>query len=247
MMETNEFYKEIADWITEYGLNGTTTGNYIIYYDTIAKAFCVPEEWVREHAGDIEYCLDFDIVAECYIDGTCFDMMFYLQYCCEHCAQYMIGKRCYEECSHCDCWCDSMDENYEYKEVEYKPYVKSQELIDSELKAKQCLKDRQNELNTLKFRHFECNLWREQKELLREAGYFVYDLRDWDDGNGYNIELHVVVNHIGCWITDIDLRPYMNDESWIGIDELKFAQIEDIPYAEIMELLKKGEELHFKK
>ena len=37
-------------------------------------------------------------------------MMFYLQYCCEHCAQYMIGKRCYEECSHCDCWCDDFDD-----------------------------------------------------------------------------------------------------------------------------------------
>lgn len=126
-----------------------------------------------------------------------------------------------------------------------KPTEEELKWYNAERKAIQWLKNRQKELSTLKFRCFECDLWREQKELLRESGYFVYDLRDWDEGNGYNIELRVVVNHIGCWVTDIDLRPYMNDENWIGIDELKLAQIENIPYGEIKELLDKGKELHF--
>lgn len=134
--------------------------------------------------------------------------------------------------------------NY-YKDFIRKPTEDELNWYNAELKAEQWLKDRQKELSTLKFRCFETDLWKEQKELLKEAGYFVYDLRDWDEGNGYNIEIHVVVNHIGCWITDIDLKPYMNEESWIGVDELELSQIEDIPYIEIMELLKKGEALHF--
>ena len=118
---------------------------------------------------------------------------------------------------------------------------------NEEQKAKQWLKDRQKELSTLKFRRYDTDLWKEEKQLLREAGYFVYDLRDWDDGKGYNIEPNVCVNHIGCWITDTDLKPYMNDCAghWIGIDELALAQIEEIPYSEIKELLDKGKELHF--
>ena len=108
----------------------------------------------------------------------------------------------------------------------------------------QWLKTRQNKLSELKFRRFETDLWKEQKELLKKAGYFVYDLRDWDEGDGYNIEIHVSVNHIGNWITDIDLTPYMNEGSWIGVDELETAQIQDIPYNEISDLLLKGDELH---
>lgn len=126
-----------------------------------------------------------------------------------------------------------------------KPTEDELKWYNAELKAIQWLKDRQRELSALKFRCFETDLWREQKELLREAGYFVYDLRDWDEGNGYNIEINVCVNHIGCWITDTDLKPYMNEGSWIGIDELELAQIDDIPYIEIIELLKKGEALNF--
>ena len=130
-----------------------------------------------------------------------------------------------------------------------KPTEDESKRYEAEQKAAQWLKDRQKELSTLKFRCFETDLYREQKELLREAGYFVYDLRDWDEGSGYNIEPNVCVNHIGCWVTDIDLIPYMNNCSghWIGIDELELAQIEDIHYAEIKELLDKGRELHFKK
>ena len=108
----DEVYKEIAEWITEYGLEGTTTGNYIIYFETIAKEFHTPVGWVKEHAEDIESWFNFDVVAECIIDDECFDMMFYLQYCCEHCAVYNDGNRCYDECSSCDCW----DDNFEDEE-----------------------------------------------------------------------------------------------------------------------------------
>ena len=117
---------------------------------------------------------------------------------------------------------------------------------NTELEAKKWLKKRQNELKGLTFRYFETNLWKEEKELLKEAGYFVYDLRDWDEGDGYNIEHHVYVNHIGCWITDKDLTPYMNDGSWIGIDELKKANIEMIPYRELEEIFDEGRKLHFR-
>lgn len=113
--------------------------------------------------------------------------------------------------------------------------------------AKVWLEKRQDELKGLTFKCYETDLWKEQKELLKNAGYFVYDLRDWDEGNGFNIEHHVRVNHIGSWITDINLTPYMNDDSWIGIDELEKANIEEIQYEEIKELLDKGRKLHFGK
>ena len=249
MSEPNvkEIYENIAEFITETGLEHTSNGSYYSYFEEIAKAFEVSVEWVKEHSQDIVDSFDFDVVAECELDDESFGLMFYLDYVCEKCQTYIDGNRCYEECGSCDCWCDSMDEDYEPEVIEYKPYVKTPEQIEAEQKAAQWLKDRQKELSTLKFRCFESDLWREEKELLREAGYFVYDLRDWDDGRGYNIEISVVVNHIGCWVTDIDLIPYMNDcgGHWIGIDELKLAQIEEIPYSEIKELLEKGREMHF--
>ncbi len=245
---TEELYKEIAEWITETGLEHTSNGSYYSYFEEIEKVFHVTEEWIKEHSQDIVDCFDFDVVAECELDDESFGLMFYLDYVCEKCQTYIDGNRCYDECGSCDCWCDNMDEDYEDEVIEYKPYVKTPEQIEAELKAGQWLKNRQQELSTLKFRRYIDTLWREEKETLREAGYFVYDLRDWDDGgSGYNIEPHVVVNNIGNWITDIDLMPYMNDCAghWIGIDELALAQIEDIPYAEIKELLEKGREMHF--
>ena len=299
-MNNENLFEKIAEYITGTGTSNTSNGSYYVYFTDIVKMFNVTEEWVREHAEDIEEQFDWDVVAECDIDDESFGMMFYLDYCCEKCSTYINGYRCYEECESCDCWCDSMDEDYKPEEVERfdeiqrenlkvgdvvyvsysnkvgviteiiketyctlykvnggkyhenfvrKPTENELKWYNNEQKAKQWLADRQKELSTLKFRRFDCDLWREQKELLREAGYFVYDLRDWDEGNGYNIEPHVVVNHIGCWVTDMDLIPYMNDCSghWIGIDELKLAQIEEIPYSEIKELLDKGKELHFKK
>lgn len=108
------------------------------------------------------------------------------------------------------------------------------------------LENRRKELSSLRFRIYDSELWPEEKEILRKAGYFVYDLRDWDEGNGYNIEVKVVANHIGHWVTDIDLTPYMNEGTWIGIDELQNAKLESIPYDEIKHLLQEGRELHEK-
>lgn len=106
-------YKRIADSITENALTQTSNGSYITYFESLAEEFEVTEEWIKEHAEDIENEFDFDIVAECVIEDDCFDMMFYLQYCCEHCGRYQEGKRCWENCSSCECWCDSMDEEEE--------------------------------------------------------------------------------------------------------------------------------------
>lgn len=104
---------QIAEWITETGLEHTTNGSYYSYFEEIADEFKISESWVKEHVKDIENCFDFDIVAECDIDDESFGMTFYLHYCCEHCGTYTEGKRCYEECSGCDCWCDSMEEDDE--------------------------------------------------------------------------------------------------------------------------------------
>lgn len=79
------------------------------------------------------------------------------------------------------------------------------------------LKGRQDELKELSFRVLETNLWPEQKNLLEENGYFCYDLRDWDEGSGYNIEKSAFVNRISSWVTDMDLTPYLNEGTWIGI------------------------------
>lgn len=108
------------------------------------------------------------------------------------------------------------------------------------------LENRRKELSSLCFRVYDSALWPEEKEILRNAGYFVYDLRDWDEGNGYNIEVKAVANHIGNWVTDIDLTPYMNEGRWIGIDELQDTKFESIPYDEIKHLLQEGRELHAK-
>ena len=107
-----KLYKEIADWITETGLEHTSNGSYYSYFEEIANVFAVSEEWVREHIEDIEDCFDFDVVAECDVDEEAFGLTFYLQYCCEHCGRYLNGKRTYESCANsCDCWCDEMEED----------------------------------------------------------------------------------------------------------------------------------------
>lgn len=115
--------------------------------------------------------------------------------------------------------------------------------------ADKWLKKRQEELSTLSFRCYDGDLFPEQKKLIREAGYYVYDLRDWDDGSGYNIELSVVVNHIGCWVTDIDLKPYMNNTCghWIGIDELEKASIHYTLDEILKPYLEEGRKQHFNK
>ena len=99
-------YDEIAEWLTEYGLEGTTNGSYYVAFVQVAEAFKVSPEWVKEHAEDIENSFDYDVVTDCEIEDDSFGMNFYLQYCCEHCGTYIDGNRCSERCSSCDCWCE---------------------------------------------------------------------------------------------------------------------------------------------
>ena len=104
-----EKFKEIADYITEAGLDYTSNGSYIAYFNELEELFDVSVEWIKEHAEDISDAFDYEIVAECIIEDDCFDMMFYMQYCCEHCDTYKDGKRCYKECCSCECWCDGFN------------------------------------------------------------------------------------------------------------------------------------------
>ena len=136
---------------------------------------------------------------------------------------------------------DDTKEHY-LKSISPEHKLKMKELYEE---AAKWLADRQDELKDLSFRRYDGDLWREQKKLLREAGYFVYDLRDWGEGNGFNIEHKVWVDHIGCWVTDMDLTPYMNEGKWIGIDELSKANIVELPYDELKSYLKKGHDEHF--
>ena len=106
----DEYFREIAEWMTETGLERTCSGSYYIYFEDIAKTFHVTTEWVREYSKDIMNWLDWEIIAECDIEDDSFSLYFYLQYCCEHCATYKDGNRCYEKCGGCDCWCNEMEE-----------------------------------------------------------------------------------------------------------------------------------------
>ena len=114
-----QLFKNIADWITEIGLDRTTTGNYYVCFSDIAEIFRVSVDWIKKHTSDIEDYFDYDVVSECEIDHESFGMWFYLEYCCEHCGTYQTGNRCYEECSACDCWDDNMNEETdEYEDCE---------------------------------------------------------------------------------------------------------------------------------
>ena len=105
----------------------------------------------------------------------------------------------------------------------------------AEKKKVEFLKNRKKELANLTFRYYETGcLSRNQRECLKNNGYFCYDLRSWDEGSGFDIEPHVTVNNIGSWITDLDLTPYMNENgAWIGIDELEDAILDELPRSEI--------------
>ena len=115
-MNNKELYKQIAEWITETGLEHTSNGSYYAYFEEIAEQFQVSEAWVKAHVSDIEEYFDTEIIAEWETDDESFGMMFYLQYCCEHCSTYLNGSRCYDECSSCECWVDDMDGENEDKE-----------------------------------------------------------------------------------------------------------------------------------
>lgn len=105
-----ETYEKIAERIMETGLEETTNGSRIMYFDEISEEFNVTEEWIKNHTADIKDCFNYEVVAECLIDDECFDMMFYLQYCCERCGVYKNGDRCHDECCSCECWCDSFED-----------------------------------------------------------------------------------------------------------------------------------------
>lgn len=103
-------YEKIAEWVTEFGLNGTTNGSYYVPFGKVADAFKLSIGWIRAHAEDIENCFDYDIVADSSIEGDSFGMNFYLQYCCEHCSTYINGNKCSKECCNCECWCGEEEE-----------------------------------------------------------------------------------------------------------------------------------------
>ena len=89
------------------------------------------------------------------------------------------------------------------------------------------LAKRKEELSLLKFKYTMIpDLSQNSVKALEQAGFFCYPLRDWDEGIGFNIEVSAVINRIGWWVTDMDLRPYMNDGQWIGIDELSLAELD---------------------
>lgn len=118
--------------------------------------------------------------------------------------------------------------------------------INNHNNVKEILTGEKN-LKNLSFRFIDVTLWEEQKKLLKDAEFFVYDLRDWDDGDGYNIEVCARANNIGNWVTNVDLAPYMHEGKWIGRDELDEAEMEFLPYAEIEGLLRLGKDIHFAK
>lgn len=44
------------------------------------------------------------------------------------------------------------------------------------------------------------------KKALSKNGFYVYDLRTWDIGNGCTIENFVLVNHEGTMVTDVPIE-----------------------------------------
>lgn len=73
--------KKIADWMFEQAAKNTESGSWCVYVDEIAEHFEAPEEWVVAYANEIIGYLDTEKVAEAEFDGTCFDLMLYLDYC----------------------------------------------------------------------------------------------------------------------------------------------------------------------
>lgn len=132
-------------------------------------------------------------------------------------------------------------ERYLYRiSPEYKAELKAQREA-----AEKWLSDRQNELKGLTFRCYETDLFSEEEELLKKAGYFVYYLTDGDEGIHYNIRRKAWANRFGRWVTDTDLTPYMSDGECINTQELMKAKIIDIPYEELKPYLDEGRKLHF--
>ena len=76
-------------------------------------------------------------------------------------------------------------------------------------------------------------IWRlrtDEREVLKRNGYYVYDLRSWDTGNGNTIEPRVVVNYEGSVITNFEITNWdINDEHGKVINDMyKWVEDNDI-------------------
>lgn len=111
MLDTKENYKAIADWITDIGIEKTTTGNYYVDFDAIFQKFAVTEDWLYEHFDDICSEFDPDIVCEySYDEDKSFDILFFTQAVCDRCDTYISGQKCADNCDICDCWEDEFED-----------------------------------------------------------------------------------------------------------------------------------------
>lgn len=90
-------------------------------------------------------------------------------------------------------------------------------------------------------------LRREQKEALRDAGFYTYDLRSWDDGGGTQIEKSVLVNYEGTIVTNfpIDCIENGNARSFDAFipDEWKYFEDNDIVQMTDCNTIKRLEEI----
>ena len=57
------------------------------------------------------------------------------------------------------------------------------------------------------------------KDLLLKQGIYSYDLRDWDEGEGFNIELSVLVNHFGTMFTNFPIPEIQKYHDYIENEE----------------------------
>lgn len=64
---------------------------------------------------------------------------------------------------------------------------------------------------------------KEQEEKIKQAGMNVYDLRDTE--TGFRIQKRVIVNNIGCLITDEKLQNLNSWDADFGMDETEFDEL----------------------
>ena len=58
----------------------------------------------------------------------------------------------------------------------------------------------------------------------KKENLFYYDLREYDDGDGYTIEKRALVNNIGCLITDTEI---LKDKEFVDGEEFEKMEIEE--------------------
>ena len=81
---SSELIREIADYMIKTGTVKTTSGNYIFYFDELAKMFRTSETDISTNAEAIldeliqheEFCFDGQE-----LEPDCFSLIFYLRYC----------------------------------------------------------------------------------------------------------------------------------------------------------------------